>query len=268
MLRGWPASLTMLTAAMLPGMLLTGCSAPAAAPSSATAPLPANIDCSGPSVGGSELGVDVGGKRTIKGQKGAADSATGIVAHGSCKIVAAPDTAALSVLIRVQAPTVRLAVDGANAKADAATTILKSKGVAAADIGGDSMNVVPVGSRLLRSATGIGGVQITGYAATRTITATLRDLAAAGPIVSLVTDSTGDSGEVEVNYYVADDRAVRDQARAAAIQRAEANARELATDSGVALGSLASLAEMQDAADPKQGGTFQETVDMVYAVDG
>jgi uncharacterized protein YggE len=61
---------------------------------------------------------------------------------------------------------------------------------------------------------------------------------------------------------------MRDQARAAAIQRAQANARELAADSGVALGSLASLAEMQDSADPKQAGAFQETVDMVYAVDG
>ena len=264
MLRGWPAPLAMLSAALL----AAGCSAPTSDAPTAAAPLPANIDCSGPSVGGAELGVDVGGKRSIKGQKGASDAASGIVAHGSCTIVGTPDTAMLTVLVRVQAPTVRLAVDGANGKADAATTILKSKGVAQADIGGNSLRVVPVGSQLLRSATGVGGVQITGYAAVRTITATLHDLAAAGPIVSLVTDQTGDSGEVQVSYYVADDRAIRDQARAAAIQRAASNARELAADSGVALGTLASLAEMKDAPDPHEAGAYQETVDVVYAVDG
>jgi hypothetical protein len=259
----------MLSAAALSTAgLLAGCSVPAADAATAPSALPSNIDCSGPSVGGSELGVDVGGKRTIKGQKGASESASGIVAHGSCTIVGTPDTAMLTVLVRVQAPTERAAVDGANAKAGAATTILTSKGVAQGDIGGDSLRVVPVASQLLRSATGIGGVQITGYAAIRTITATLHDLTAAGPIVSLVTDQTGDSGKVQVAYYLADDRGLRDQARAAAIQRAQANARELAADSGVALGSLASLAEMQDAPDPKQAGAYQETVDMVYGVDG
>ena len=259
MLRGWPASLAMLSAAIL----AAGCSVPGSDPPSVAAPLSPNIDCSGPSVGGAELGVDVGGKRTIKGQKGASDAASGIVAHGSCTIVGTPDTAMLTVLVRVQAPTVRLAVDGANGKADAATTILKSKGVAQSDIGGNTLRVVPVGSQLLRSATGVGGVQITGYAATRTITATLHDLAAAGPIVSLVTDQTGDSGEVQVAYYVADDRAMRDEARAAAIRRAQANARELAADTGVSLGSLASLAEMKDAPVASQAGAYQETVDMV-----
>lgn len=271
MLRAWPASMAGLSAGLSVAMLLAACAAPA--PDTATdgataAPLPANVQCSGPSAGGAELGVDIGGKRTIKGQKGASDNVSGIVAHGTCTIVGAPDTALLSVIVRVQAPTVRLAYDGANAKADAAITILKGKGVAPADIGGGSARVVPVGSRLLRSATGIGGVQITGYAATRTITATLHDLATAAPTISMVTDSTGDSGKVQVSYYVSDDRALREQARAAAIQRARLNARQLAADSGVALGDLAALAEIRDIADPAESGKYEETVDVVYAVDG
>lgn len=266
MLRGWRASLAMMSAAML----LAGCSFPASAPPASAAPpsVPSNIDCSGPSEGGTERGVDVGGKRSIKGQKGGSGSASGIVAHGRCTIVGTPDTAALTVLIRVQASSERLAVDGVNAKVGAATAALKSKGVAPVDIGGDSMRVVPVGSAVLKSLNGIGGVRITGYAATRTITATLHDLATAGPIISLVTDQTGDSGKVQVSYYVADDRAMREQARAAAIQRAQYNARQEAAGSGVALGSLAALAEMRDAADPKQAGAYEETVDVVYAVDG
>ncbi len=264
MSRCWPASLALLSA----GLVLAGCGGPPSDRSSAAAPVPANVDCSGPSVGGSELGVDVGGKRTIKGQKGASEAASGIVAHGTCTIVGVPDTAALSVIIRVEAPTVRLAFDGANARSDAAATILKSKGVAPADMRFGTTRVVPVGGALLRSATGIGGVQITGYAATRTITATLHDLATAGPTISLVADSTGDSGKIQVSYYVADDRALREQARTAAIQRAQVNARQLAADSGVALGDLAALAEIHDDADPNQSGRYQETVDMVYAVDG
>jgi uncharacterized protein YggE len=123
-----------------------------------------------------------------------------------------------------------------------------------------------VGSPVLRSATGVGGVQITGFVATETVTATLHDVAAAGRIVSLVTDSTGDSGTVQVTYTVADDRSVREQARTAAIHQAQANARRLAADAGVALGDIASLAEMRDTA--TSSGTFQESVDMVYAVGG
>lgn len=275
MSRAWPASVARLSAGLSVGLsagiLVAGCAAPApdaTADGATPASLPANVSCSGPSVGGAELGVDIGGKRTIKGQKGASDNVSGIVAHGTCTIVGAPDTGLLSVIVRVQAPTVRLAYDGVNAKADAATTILKSKGVAAADIRGGTTRVMPVSSPLLRSATGIGGVQITGYAATRTIAATLHDLTTAAPTISLVTDSTGDSGEVQVSYYVADDRGLREQARAAAIQRARFNARQLAADSGVALGDLAALAEIRDAADPAERGRYEETVDMVYAVDG
>jgi hypothetical protein len=253
-------------------LLVAGCggagSDPGSDPPAAAASVPANVDCSGPSAWGSERGVDIGGKRTIKGQKGASDQVSGIVAHGTCKIVGVPDTAMLSAAVRVQAPTVRLAVDGVNGKADAAFGILTSKGVMPAEIHTGDMQVVPVGSPLLRSATGIGGVQITGYAATRTLTATLHDLTTAGPTISLITDSTGDSGEVEVSYYVADDRALREQARTAAIQQAQANARQLAADSGVALGDLASVAEIGDATDPTRAGMYEESVDMVYAVDG
>lgn len=261
------ACAAVLSASVLSASVLSGCGAPASGPSSAAPTVPANVSCSGPSVGGTERGVDIGGKRGIKGQKGASTDSTGIVAHGTCKIVGVPDAASLAVTIRVQAPTVRLAVDGVNGKAGVAITILKSKGVAPSDIGGNTMKVVPVGSRLLRSATGIGGVQITGYAATETITASLHDLATAGPTISQVTDSTGDSGKISVNYFVADDRALRDEARTAAIAQAQANARQLAGDSGVALGQLASLAEMGDEADPAQAGMYQESVDMVFALD-
>jgi hypothetical protein len=44
-------------------------------------------------------------------------------------------------VVRVQAPTVRLAANGVVAKADAATAILKSKGVGPADTGGGAMRV-------------------------------------------------------------------------------------------------------------------------------
>jgi uncharacterized protein YggE len=267
MLGGWPVSKAMPTLAILSAVLLAGCGAPSSGSASAAPAVPANIDCSGPSVGGAERGAEMGGGTSKKGKE-KSGTVAGIVAHGDCKIVGVPDTAALSVIVRVQAPTVRLAFDGVNGKVDAAVGILRSKGVAPADIRGGITQVVPVASRLLRSASGIGGFQITGFAASRTMTATLHDLAAAGPAISMVADSTGDSGKIQVTYYVADDSALRDQARTAAIQQAEANAKQLASGSGVALGELASIAEMNDDADPKQAGMYQESVDMVYAVDG
>ena len=228
MLRGLSAPALVLSGALL----LTGCSnlnlGTSSSSSSSTA-LPANTSCS------------AGSNGTAKAPTNSSGVAAGLLVHGSCTVVGAPDTATVTTLVQVQAITARSALDQTTGKADAVVGGLKGKGVSPQDIRGGSLTVSPVFSPVITSPTGVGGTRVTGFVASKSITAVLHDVSTAGAVISSVIDTAGDSGQVQVSYSIADDSALRSQARAAAIRSAQDSAKSMADAAGEALGQLISI---------------------------
>jgi hypothetical protein len=176
-----------------------------------------------------------------------------MLVHGSCTVVGAPDTATVITLVQVQAVTARAALDGTTGKADAVVGGLKGKGVSPQDIRGGSLVVTPVFSPIITSpVTGVGGTRVTGFVASKSITAVLHDVSTAGGVISSVIDTAGDSGQVQVSYSVADDSALRAQARAAAIRSAQNSAKSMADAAGESLGQLISINDVTAAASPTE----------------
>jgi uncharacterized protein YggE len=175
-----------------------------------------------------------------------------MLVHGSCTVVGAPDTATVTTLVQVQAITARSALDQTTGKADAVVGGLKGKGVSPQDIRGGSLVVSPVFSPVITSATGVGGTRVTGFIASKSITAVLHDVSTAGSVISSVIDTAGDSGQVQVSYSIADDSALRAQARAAAIRSAQDSAKAMADAAGEALGQLISINDVSAAPSPTE----------------
>ena len=238
MLRGLSAPALVLSGTLL----LTGCSNMnlGTSSSSSSTALPANTSCSAGSSG------------TAKAPTNSSGVSAGMLVHGTCTVVGAPDTATVTTLVQVQAVTARSALDATTGKADAVVGGLKGKGVSPQDIRGGSLVVTPVFSPVITSPTGVGGTRVTGFVASKSITAVLHDVSTAGSVISSVIDTAGDSGQVQVSYSIADDSALRAQARAAAIRSAQDSAKSMADAAGEALGQLISINDVTSAPSPTE----------------
>jgi hypothetical protein len=224
--RSWAAAVVTLFAVLL----LTGC-ANLRLGTSPPAADPGNTKC-------------VGGSGPTVAAAAPSGGAIGIVVHGSCTVIGAPDTATAMVAVQMQAVTARAALDAAGAKADAVITGVKAKGVNPQDVRAGEIQVTPVFSPIISSITGVGGTRVTGFVASRGITATLRDIATSAPVIQAITDSAGDSGIVQVTYSISNDATLRAQARAAAVRQAQDTAKQISDAAGVALGQLVSITDV------------------------
>jgi uncharacterized protein YggE len=149
---------------------------------------------------------------------------------------AAPDllTVALGVQTRDRSATAALAAG--NARASAVLDVLRAAGVAPPDLQTSALTVYPTYDRT--------GSRISGYEVSNTVTAQLRDLAAAGGVLDRVAEAAGDAVRVQqVGFSIDDDSPVRAAARADAVRRAIDQARQIAEAAGVALGPLRSVTD-------------------------
>lgn len=225
----WPTLVSALSAALV----LSGCTTPA--PLAATPPTadPGTLSCSS------------GPGPTVKPQAAPA-SVSGILAHGSCRITEPPDTATLTITVQMQALTARAALDATGAKVDAVLAGLTSKGLTQRDFHAGLLQVTPINSPITSSITGVGGTKVTGYIASRAVSATVHALTTSAPIIQGVTDSLGDSGSAQVSYSTSDEIALRARARTAAIRQAQDIAQQMATTAGVALGQVVSVTDVPE----------------------
>ncbi|MEJ3655219.1 SIMPL domain-containing protein [Actinomycetes bacterium KLBMP 9759] len=203
----------------------------------------------------------------------------GINARGVGTAKGAPDIVTVDLGVSTRAPSAQAALDANNERATALITTLKGSGVAEADIRTSQLSVNP-------TYTDVG--RINGYEVTNTVTATLRDIAAAGRLIDAAGEAAGDAVRVNsLQFSVDDDSALRTQARADAVRQAQAQAKQMAEAAGVRTGLILSINEVvtpasvpyveaaragaadQKAAIPLQPGTQEltVTVDVVYAID-
>ena len=125
-----------------------------------------------------------------------------------------------------------------NAKVTQAVTALGANGVTARD-------VQTTGLSLQAQYVYPHGVPtLTGYTATNTITATLRNTATAGAAIDAVVNATGDAVQIDsLTFSFGNPTTVEDQARADAVHQAVSHAHAMATASGRTLGTVCSLTD-------------------------
>jgi uncharacterized protein YggE len=161
----------------------------------------------------------------------------GITARATGTVVAAPDTATVVLGVQTRDRTATAALTANSESAAAVIGVLEGAGVAPADIRTSQLAVYPT--------TAPESGRITGYEVSNQVTATLRDVAAAGAVIDQAAAAAGDAIRVQqIEFSVADESAARAEARADAVRRALAQARQLAEAAGVGLGPVRSIVEL------------------------
>ncbi|MGH3936565.1 MAG: SIMPL domain-containing protein [Pseudonocardiaceae bacterium] len=228
-------------------------------------------------VGAVALAGCSGGTEPVASASAGSTGAAGITARGLGTVTGTPDTVTVVLGVQTRGQSAKGALDANNAKATALIDVLKSRGVAAADLQTSQLSINPT----YDPATG----RITGYEVTNQVTATLHDVGGAGELIDAAGAAAGDAVRVpQLSFSIDDDSASRAQARAGAVRQAQAQAKQMAEAAGVRLGRIHSITEIpvnppspplsQDSAPtatsvPIEPGAQQLTVmvEIVYGID-
>ena len=180
----------------------------------------------------------------------------GITARGVGTITGTPDVVTVVLGVQTQGPSAQGALDANTRQATALINMLKSKGVADADLQTSELSVNP-------SYNPSNG-KISGYEVTNQVTATLHDIAGAGGIIDAAGDAAGDAVRVQqLSFSIDDDSALRAKARADAVKQAQTQARQLAEAAGVRLGNIRSITESPSA--PPPSPLYKQSMDAAGA---
>ena len=167
----------------------------------------------------------------------AAAEPPGITARATGTVVATPDTATVVLGVQTRDGSATAALTANSERAAAVIEVLRSAGVAPADLTTSQLNIYPTYNQ--------DGTRITGYEVTNLVTATLRDITAAGAVIDRAAAAAGDAVRVQhIGFSIADESGARAQARADAVRRALAQAGQLAEAAGVELGAIRSIVEV------------------------
>jgi uncharacterized protein YggE len=233
------------------GLLLTACGGGKAGPGSlTTAPAGAN-PIAAPAGSGAPMGAaGIAAAAPMKGGTSAAapTAAVSMDAHtiatrGVGKVSGTPDTLTIMIGVSTHDSNAKAALDANNSKAAALIDLLRKNGVAAKDLQTTELSINPTYDD--KSAT------ITGYQVDNVVQATLHDITRAGHLLDAAAGIAGNAVRVQqIAFSVGDDSALRAQARAEAVTQAKAQAAQLASAAGVALGRVRSITEQVDAGYP------------------
>jgi uncharacterized protein YggE len=186
--------------------------------------------------------VAAGAALAVALQPGAAATAPAgsIVVQGTGTATGVPDRGAFAFGVVTPAKTAAAAYAANAAAMQKVVAALKQAGVAAADLQTTQISLD------VRSAE---NGSITGYSASSSVTAQIRDLAAAGTVVDAAVAAGADSVSGP-SLSVADTSALYRDAMKAAVADAKAKAQALAAAAGVALGRITAVSEGSSAPIP------------------
>jgi uncharacterized protein YggE len=165
---------------------------------------------------------------------------TGIWVNGEGKVTITPDIATLSLGIEAQATTVAEAQDQAATAMEAVMASLAENGVADKDIQTQYFSIYQV-----TKWDDFKDEQVViGYRVTNIVTAKIRDIEQAGPIIDAVAAAGGDYTRINnISFSVDDPTPYYEQARQKAVADARAKAEQLADLAGVNLGKPTYISE-------------------------
>ena len=176
-----------------------------------------------------------------------------VAGHG--EVFASPDIATFSFSAMGQAASVPEAQNKMTTVANAAIDFLKKNGIDQKDIQTTDYNVNPtyeykqVLCPRYGSCPPAGNPTISGYEVTETLSVKLRDPSKSGEIFSGV-GSVGVSNISSLSFTIDNPDALKEEARQMAINKAEAEAKQLAKDLHVRLGHVISFTESANSPGP------------------
>jgi uncharacterized protein YggE len=166
----------------------------------------------------------------------------GITVTGVGTVNGTPNTLTLDLTVTQTRADVSSALDAANSSMNAVDNALSGKGVANADLKTSGAQIQPNYS---------SGGSINGYTASESLTATLRDLKAAGAAISAAAAAGGNATRIDnVALDIENDNSLMTQARSAAFADAKAKAQQYAGAAGEALGKPTQITETVNAPTP------------------
>jgi uncharacterized protein YggE len=156
-----------------------------------------------------------------------------VTGHGEASGI--PDVAELSIGVSSRAKSAADALSAMSDRANKLVSVIKDSGVADKD-------VQTVGLSLQPTTDNAG--QITGYEASTSVVAQIRDISKVGPSIDAASKQVGDDVRLDgVSFSITDTGSLMSAARADAVKRARAQAEDLAKAAGVDLGDVQSISE-------------------------
>ena len=167
-----------------------------------------------------------------------ADTLSTMSVSGMGEVSAAPDMATITLGAAAEAKTAEEALNETSERVAALLAALSAVGVEEADVQTSGLSVRPLWTR---AADG-GQSQITGFAASNDVRATVRDLEALGGVLAAAMgDGANTMGGLQ--FGLSDRDGLEDTARERAVADALRKAAVLAAAAGVELGSILTLTE-------------------------
>ena len=158
-----------------------------------------------------------------------------ITAQAVGTVTGTPDILTVSLGVQTTSTSANAALEENNRLATDVIAVIKANGVAPEDLQTSQLSINP---------TYDDKGAVTGYQVSNQLTATLHDIATAGPLIDAVGAAAGDAVRVNGLYFsIDDDSALRAQARADAVHRAQAQAQQMADAAGAQLGAIHSIVE-------------------------
>lgn len=191
-------------------------------------------------VGGTGLGLalSAGATTPVISPAGCTSSQPRLTVQGTGQADGTPDLLTAVFGFSSTAASATAALSQNNGEVNRALLALSSNGVAQSDVQTTGLTLAP-------QYIYPHGVQTpNGFAATNTVTATLRDMKTAGDAIDAVVGATGDAATINsLSFSFANPAQVEDQARTKAVHQAVAHAAAMAAAAGRRLGPVCSLTD-------------------------
>jgi uncharacterized protein YggE len=163
-----------------------------------------------------------------------------IVMTGTGDATGTPDQLKFSLEVRTTATDVSTAIGSANATTRRVLSAVEEQGVESEDIQTTGLSI-----NTTYDYSSEGPPVITGYAVTESMSVIVRKLPDAGATISAAISAGGNAVRLSnVRLQIADEDALMDEARAAAIDEARAKAEQYAAAAGRELGEVSSVREV------------------------
>jgi uncharacterized protein len=154
-----------------------------------------------------------------------------VAGHG--QVEGTPDVMTVTMGVQTIDPSAQAALQRNNDRANALVSALKAHGVAAKDIQTVDLNVSPNFDKFFH---------VTGYSASNTVSAKLRDLSKAGSVIDAAALTAGQDVRLQgVSFSIDNTSTLVAKARADAIKDALAQGKQLAAAAGVKLGAIRTI---------------------------
>ncbi|MGZ4689765.1 MAG: SIMPL domain-containing protein [Acidimicrobiia bacterium] len=189
-----------------------------------------------------------------QGASAASTDAVGRTITGTAtgKVEGVPDTLTVTLGVESQAPSAQAALAQNADRSTRVIASLKASGVAPKDLQTTQLSLNPTFDQRGR---------ITGYAVSNLVTAKVHDVVNAGKVVDAAAAQAGNDIRVEgVALSIEDTGALVAAARADAVTRARAQARQLARAADVRLGPVQKITERQPTSPPLVSNRFAADV--------